>query len=130
MRTTDPKFWEELTGNKQQDLPPQDVVLPEDVIPQDDVLDVESVHASEVQLQTVVSSMVTGTRPEGVSSREDGGLSLTGEAESMDADVDVAVEPAGSTEESTGRGKRRKIANRLYSSGTFWRHDGDESDAS
>ena len=56
-------------------------------------------------------------------SRESGALMSTAEAENID------LEPIASAEdnESAGRGKRRRMPNKLYSSRTFWRHNDDES---
>jgi len=72
--------------------------------------------------------------PAGMGVRDSGVLVSTAEAERVDSEVEpptnVEGEKTSEEAQSSGRGKRRKLPNKLYSASSFWRHNNNEdSDA-
>jgi len=141
MKTTDPKFWEDLTKAQRQNLPDTAETLPEDDAP-DTNLEDEVGDDSELPMPLLISAMTSGNLPEGVAIDEDGGLVSVAEAES----VDIEQEPDGVVGESSAeanyhdqpkdipkeegperRGKRIRTTSKRYDTSLFWRHnDGDD----
>lgn len=126
LRDNDPKFWEELTTKKTQ-VPPESVPQPED---EDmDLEDVEPLDDCNVTLQAVIEEIVKGKVRKGYVKVGGQGFVADTVAEGFDDEptmVDKPVGDEGGTE--LGRGKRRKWANQLYDTKSFWRHNLDDSD--
>jgi hypothetical protein len=131
MKQTDPGFWEELTKGQSQNLPNANEILLEDNEPDTHLEDVVA-DDSELPIPILIAAMTNDELPENVGVGESGGLVSLAEEE----DINVNVEPEASAEANNidnqpnlekGRGKRRKTANKYYSSVAFWRHN-DEDD--
>ena len=122
----DPKFWEELTQVNPRQMRPT-VICVEDFIPgpeQDDA----QLDDTDISLQDVLAVTHREELPVKrwgrTSIKAQGGLTPGADAENLDEAPVVENE-----EVEGGRGKRRKTANKLYSSAAFTRHwDHDESD--
>ena len=155
LRTEDPEFWKELDEGRVQ-IPRPDEQVFEDAPPaeEDDAGD-----DSSVPLEAVIASVITGQTMDGVVECNGGGLTLGGSAEEDEEEpsiqvvrkaagnkelptsvisedvTDKCVEPCGTEVgshdgNSGGQGKRKKLANRMYSSSSFWHHnDNEASDA-
>jgi hypothetical protein len=130
MRTTDPEFWAELTGNDsgRQDLPAADVILPEDVKP-NTCLEDDEADDSDLSMNTLINSMTTMDIPAMVGTRKNGTLTSLADAENNFDELVVLMEPTvdDSNQEGRHRRKRERRANRHYLG--FWRHY-DEDNAS
>jgi hypothetical protein len=152
LRTTNAKFWEELTAieSNENRLPKSDEIVSEDIEP-DASLEDNDADDSDLSIKTLISVMVKNDLPAGVGTRKSGALTSIVEAENSD-NVDVPLEPIehvgkrvqgekgvvesqawGKQKEdgivdgpspSRGRGRRKKVANKLYEQ--FWRHDDDD----
>jgi len=122
MKTTNPALYEELTTPGAHKLPASSVPQPEDKEPDTQCEDLDA-DESNLPVSSVINSITTRVIPTGMGARESGALMSTAEAENID------LEPIASVEdnESAGRGKRRRMPNKLYSSCMFWRHNDDES---
>ena len=125
-RENDPKFWEELTQvNPRQMRPTASCV--EDIIPEPEQ-DAAQLDDMDISLQDVLAvthhEELPVKRQGQTSIKEQGGLTAGTDAENLDETPVVENE-----EVEGGRGKRRKTANKLYSSAAFTHHwDNDESD--
>lgn len=139
MRTTNAEFWKELTGleSNEKPLPKSDEILSEDIEP-DASLEDNDADDSDLSIQTLINVMIKNDLPDGVGTRKGGALTSIVEAENTGLDI---VEPVqvecvekridGEDDivqvEDRGRGRRKKMANKLYAK--FWRHnDDDDSD--
>ena len=112
MKDTDPEFWKELTGAKKLDLPTLDIAMPEDLTHNDD----QPTDDSELPL-SAVKEITNGTCPDGISHRPAGGLMSVADAERLDLEPgpDVVVENTPQNKDpELGRGKRRRVVNKLY----------------
>jgi hypothetical protein len=135
LRTTDAKFWGELTGvdSNEDRLPKSDEILSEDIEP-DASLEDNEVDDSDLSIQTLIHVMVKNDLPAGVGMRKNGALTSIVEAENSDT-VDIPLETAESVDkridgddnivEGRGRGRRKKVANKLYE--RFWRHNDEDN---
>ena len=99
--------------------------MPEDVIQLTEEEDGD-MDDSEVTVKTVIKSIVGGELSNDVASRPSGALMLITAAESMATSPVVSgAEPPAQHEASTeerGRGKHKKIKNRMYNE-EFWQHN-------
>lgn len=149
LRTEDSEFWKELDEDRVR-VPGPDEPVSKDAPPveEDDAGD-----DSSVPLEAVIASAITGQTMDGIIEHNRGGLTLGGSAEEEDEEeptdgknvagnkelptsvtsenaTDKHVEPGSHDGNASGRGKRKKLANRMYSSSNFWRHnDNGASDA-
>lgn len=122
LKKTDPTFWDELTSNLQENVPPEDIPQPED----DNDLDDGGVDDSDIPTCVVIQAMVQGSdKLNGkYSMHPEGGITRNALAERFD-DEEVKINEEN---QQLGRGKRRKRVNQQYSQ--FWRYDdNDSSDA-
>jgi hypothetical protein len=117
-----------------QRVPEETEAVPEDAIQSTEEEDSDR-DDSEVTIKTLIKSMVGGELSDGVASWLCGSLMSITTAESMATPpvqavlVSVAEPPAQceASSEERGRGKRKKIKNRMYNN--FWQHnDSSESD--
>jgi hypothetical protein len=144
LRTTNVEFWEELTRleSNENRLPKSDEILYEDIEP-DASLEDNDADDSDLSIKTLINVMVKNDLPAGVGTRKSGALTSIVEAENSDV-VDIPLEPIECVEKknrgeksidesrvqgwiegpSSGRGKRKKVANKLYEQ--FWRHNDDD----
>ena len=134
-----------LDGNQ---LPKSDETLAEDIEP-DASLEDNDADDSDLSIQTLINVMVKNDLPAGVATRKSGALTSIVEAENLDNDVDIPLEPVKCSENASdrekkavvesgkqkgdgiqlggvegpghGRGMRKKVANKLYEQ--FWRHN-------
>jgi hypothetical protein len=135
LRTTNADFWGELTRLESPDnqLPKSNEILSEDIEP-DASLEDNDADGSELSIQTLINAMVKNNLPAGVGTRKSGVLTSIVDAETCDI-VDIPLEPVECVEkridgedsivDGRGRGRRKKVANRLYEQ--FWRHNDDDS---
>jgi hypothetical protein len=95
----------------------------EDDLLDPDTEDLDGVDGSEVPVKAAIAMVVNGTCPEGVSTTADGGLTMDGEAENRAAEADVDDVVLNVDAVVREPGKRKIIANSLYSNeAVFWRH--------
>ncbi|KAF8173665.1 hypothetical protein BJ912DRAFT_859179 [Pholiota molesta] len=150
LKTTDPEFWNELTSNKEEDLPAPEEIIPEDTTIDDG--DAENLgDDSSIPLPVVIrSTMQEDNVGGGVIESMHGGLVSSRLAEKDEepidaidgpaaADTDVRTVVAGEaanvampsgSSTGNGTGKRRRFANTRYTLKDFIRHDdNDASDA-
>ena len=124
LKKTDPTFWDELTSNIQENVPPEDIPQPED----DNNLDDGGVDDSDIPTCVVIQAMVQGSdklKGSKYDMHPEGGITRNGLAERFD---DEEVKNDEDQNQQLGRGKRRKRGNQQYSQ--FWRYDdNDSSDA-
>jgi hypothetical protein len=133
LRTTNAEFWGELTRleSNEKHLPKSNEILSEDIEP-DTSLEDNDADNSDLSIQTLINVMVKNELPAGVGTRNTGALISIVEAENSDT-VDIPLEPVGCVEkiidgESSiveGRGRRKKVANKLYEQ--FWRHNNEDN---
>ena len=128
IRTTDPKFWEELTrgqsDGEDSELPDINETLPEDVEPDTELVD-QDADDSDLSIQTLITTLTGENTPDTV------GGTLRSLTDAENVDLDPQVDAAESNFENLkremleegGQGKRRKMANRLYTGEVFWRHN-------
>jgi hypothetical protein len=129
MRDTDPEFWEELTTKKKPNVPGTDVKMPEDNITKPGDIE-HGINDSDLSLEMIVKSIVSGAHPEGFAHHPTGGLMSIADAERLDEPSLKAPVNLEHVDPDLGHGKHTRTANRLYKSSTFWRHhDNDDSDA-
>jgi hypothetical protein len=129
-RENDPKFWEELTRVNPRQTRPTAAICIEDSIPEPEQDD-EQLDDTDISLQDVLAAThheeLPAKRRGRTSINEQGGLTAGANAENLD-ELPV-VDNEGVEPVEGGRGKRRKTANKLYSSAAFTRHwDNDQSD--
>ena len=74
---------------------------------------------SDIPLNVLVSSLVSGANPDSTFVDADTGFRSQADAENFNEDLELPGENSG---ESVGRGKRKKKQNTLYASKNFWRH--------
>ena len=134
LRTTNAEFWGELTGleSNENGLPKSDEILSEDIEP-DASLEDNDADDSDLSIRTLIDVMVKNDLPAGVGTQKSGALTSIMEAEYSDV-VDIPPEPKECVEKrgedsdleglSHGRGRRKRLANKLYEQ--FWRHDNDD----
>jgi hypothetical protein len=141
MKQTDPEFWKELTKGQSQNLPNATEILLEDSQTNDTHIEDVVADDSELPMPILIAAMTGGELPENVGVRENGGLVSFAEAEDIDIEPEseIASVDADSADSrpnlddsepglnEKGRGKRRKTANKYYSSVAFWQHN-DEDD--
>jgi hypothetical protein len=138
MRTTDPKFWEELTrGESNEKLPDISENLQED-LEFDTGLEDKDADDSDVSMQTLITVLTKEDIPETVGFRESGSLTSLMDAENADLDDEMLpqTEPNVSNpqkgkammanSQEGGRGKRQKFASKRYNGEAFWRHNDDD----
>ncbi len=139
MRTTDPKFWEELTrGQSNEQLPDITETLQEDLEFNTEHED-EDTDDSDVSMQTLITVLTRKDIPETVGFQKSGTTTPLTDAENADLDEEMLPQVAkpNATENpqtktgimpgERGRGKRQKFANKRYNGEAFWRHnDGDD----
>lgn len=135
MKQTDPEFWEELTKGQSQNLPNTTETLLEDDQPDTHLEDMVA-DDSELPMPILIAAMTGSELPENVGVGEHGGLVSLAEAEDIDlepesenasTEADIDNQPSLDEPKEKGRGKRRKTANKNYSSVAFWQHN-DEDD--
>jgi hypothetical protein len=137
LRTTNTEFWRELTGleSNESQLPKSNKIISEDIEP-DASFEDNDADDSDLSIQTLINVMVKNDLPAGVGMRKSGALTSIVEAENPDIQVvDINLEPVERVEkridgednivEDRGRGRRKKVANKLY--GQFWRHNDNEN---
>ena len=126
LKKTDPTFWDELTSNLEENVPPEDIPQPEDDTSND--LDDGGVDDSDIPTCVVIQAVVEGSdklKGRRYSMHPEGGITRDGLAERFD-DGEVKIDE--DQNQQLGRGKRQKRVNQQYSQ--FWRHnDNDSSDA-
>lgn len=137
MRKTNPTLYEELTLPNRQKLPEISEPQPEDK-DEDARQEEEEVDECNLSIPSVRSAITQQVVPAGMGARASGVLVSTVEAENLDFQVEPPIvegkdgdgvrEQSG--ESSTGRGKRKKMPNKLYSASSFWRHDDNEDSGS
>jgi hypothetical protein len=136
MKQTDPKFWDELTKGQSQTLPNTTENLLEDIQPDDTHLEDVVADDSELPMSKLIAAMTNDELPKNVRVGENGGLVSLVEVEDINLEPDLEpeseiasaeaeIEPNFNTNEE-GRGKRRKTANKYYSSFAFWRHNDED----
>jgi hypothetical protein len=131
MKHTDPEFWEELTnGQSQLPNPSTTENCPEDNQPDDTHFEDVVADDSELPMSILIAAMTGSELPENVGVGESGGLVSLAEAEDIDIEQENASAEADQPNlderhepKEEGRGKRRKTANKYYSSVAFWRHN-------
>ena len=124
LKKTNPKFWDELTANLEENLPPEDVPQPED---EESDQDDGGVDDSDIPTRVVVQAMIQGSdKVKGrYSMHPEGGITRNAMAERFD-DEEVKIDE--DQNQQLGRGKRQKRVNQQYTQ--FWRYnDEDPSDA-
>jgi hypothetical protein len=136
LKETDPKFWDQLT---QKAAPDVDIPANKHIAEDEDATDPLFEDDSDLPCDAVVAN-VLGSQPAGVRLTTSGDMTSTAAAEllkpyrtdmvSDDVEVEGKDVAASVVELGTlGRGKRKRTANRLYDSKSFWRHnDRDTSD--
>ncbi len=133
LKTTDPAFWAELTVNQpDENLPGMEETLPEDVEPDTGLEDADA-DDSDLSMPTLISAL-TRDIPETVGSRKTGTLMSLSDAENVDLDPELVPPAEANVEapkeekapEGSGRGKRKKFANKLYKGDAFWRHNDND----
>ena len=86
----------------------------------------------DIPISKVVAAIVDQNIPEGTDLCPNGGLMSTAAAESVEeeghegegkAAADMRAVAEG---ENKGRGKRKRVPNKLYAAHTFWHHNDDE----
>jgi hypothetical protein len=137
LKTTDPEFWGELTGTITSVPANNDGEIAEDQNHADFLFEDDS----DLSCDALVANMF-GSNSTGVAVTDNGDLVSTAMADSLDesegdmgAGASPSIEAEGngprvrdSESSDVGRGKRKRIQNRMYKS--FWRHnDEDPSDA-
>ena len=122
LRKTDPTFWDELTSNVKENLPPENVPQPEDEDSDDGGID-----DSEIPTCVVIQAMVQGL--DNVNCRysmhPEGGIATNAMAERFDDEEVKPVKIDEDKNQQLGRGKRRKQANQQYTQ--FWRYNYEDS---
>jgi hypothetical protein len=123
LRTTNTEFWRELTGleSNESQLPKSNKIISEDIEP-DASFEDNNADDSDLSIQTLINVMVKNDLPAGVGMRKSGALTSIVEAENPDI-VDINLEPVERVEkringednivEDRGRGRRKKVANKL-----------------
>jgi hypothetical protein len=125
-------FWIELNQvNAHHIRPVMGALVIEDSIPEpeEEELDDSVVSLKDIVATTHRRPLDTCRRRQHICTRENGGLMVTAEAEDLDL-LPISTESVGEEgdkEESekkveVGRGKRKKVANRLYCFSDFTRH--------
>jgi hypothetical protein len=124
LKKTDPTFWDELTSNLEENIPPEDVPQPED---EDNDHDDGGVDDSDIPTHVVIQAMVQGSdKIKGkYSMHPEGGITMDAMAERFD-DEEVKIDE--DQNQQLGRGKHRKRANQQYTQ--FWRYNADDSSGS
>jgi hypothetical protein len=135
LRTSNDPFWDELTRvNACHQYPITAAVVAEDIVPdlddEEEELDDTSVSLHDVIAATHCERAPRKSRPRS----ENGRLRAMADAENLD-EIPVAINSEDKNrapmpdEEVGGRGKRKKMRNKLYSLVDFTRHwDNDDSD--
>ena len=135
LKETDPEFWEQLTRRAAPDV---DIPANKCITEDEDATDPLFEDDSDLPCDVIVTN-VLGSQPAGVKLTTSGDMTSTATAEllktydmKMISDgVEVMGKDGASVVElgTLGRGKRKRTANRLYDSKSFWRHnDADTSD--
>jgi len=125
LKTTDPDFWAELTQKATVKL----IVHPNEVVAEDeDTVDPLFEDDSDLLCEAIIAN-VTGSSPAGVASTSNGDMMSTAAAESLDDDeMEIPDDSSAETGElDLGRGKRKRTANKLYNTKSFWRHNDDDT---
>jgi hypothetical protein len=122
MKQKDPAFWQKLEMEDSPDLPSENLKadLPEDSLPTTEEED-EDFDDSDVPIQTLVAMVVGDEMPAGVATCSSGSL-MSIRAADGGTPVDSEAVAETKAEEEKGRGKHKKIVNRLYQR-DFSRHD-------
>jgi hypothetical protein len=122
MKQKDPAFWQKLEMKDSPDLPSENLKadLPEDSLPTTEEED-EDFDDSDVPIQTLVAMVVGDEMPAGVATCSSGSL-MSIRAADGGTPVDSEAVAETKVEEEKGRGKRKKIVNKLYQR-DFSRHD-------
>ena len=105
-------------------MPDINETLPEDVEPDTKLVD-QDADDSDLSIQTLIMTLTGENIPDTV------GGTLRSLTDAENVDLDPQVDAAESNFENLkrempeegGRGKRRKMANRLYTGEAFWRHN-------
>ena len=133
MKKTNPTLYEELTLPNRQKVPDASEPQPEDK--GGDAGD-EDADECNLTIPSVALAMTQQIVPAGMGVCDSGVLISTAEAERVDSEVEPPTNvegektSEGDEAQSSGRGKRRKFPNKLYSASSFWRHnDNEDSDA-
>jgi len=125
LKTTDPDFWAELTQKATVKL----IVHPNEVVAEDeDTVDPLFKDNSDLPCEAIITN-ITDSSPAGVASTSNGDMMLTAAAESLD---DNEMEIPDDSSMGTGKldlgcGKRKRTANKLYNTNSFWRHNNDDT---
>jgi hypothetical protein len=130
LKTADPEFWDQLTCKAAPDLN----VTGNEMITEDDET-TEPIFEDDSNLPCeVIIAEVLGSKTRGVASTTTGEMVSTAAAESLDEnDMEAEKEPEGDemvgadNPTELGRGKRKRITNRLYNPKSFWRHNDNEA---
>jgi len=122
MKTSDPKFWAELTQSNVPDLPGIGEILDEDIEPNTAPED-EDTDDSVLPVNALIETMMTMDIPSGVGTQRNGTLTSIADTENADLNPadqieDTTTENAGPVEQ--GRGKRTRQPSTRYAG--FWRH--------
>ena len=126
LKTMDPAFWDELTKKAVSDSVSPALAGAE--LESDDFADPLFEDDSDLPCDVIIAN-VFGSELGDVEATVDGDLVSTVMAESLDNEpVSVDVDSVNNMDhdQELGRGKRKRMENKLYKS--FWRHDEDDSD--
>ena len=112
-----------------KNLPGTEETLPEDVEPVEDA----DADDSDLSMPMLITAL-TRDIPETVGSRKTGTLMSLSDAENIDLDQELVPPAEANVEEpkeeklpkGSGRGKRKKFANKLYKGDAFWRHNDND----
>jgi hypothetical protein len=123
LKKTDPKFWDELTSNIEENVPPESITQPEDEISDHDDGGVDD---SDIPTRVVIQAMVQGSDKfkDRYNMHPEGGITTNAMAERFD-DEEIKID--NDQNQQLGRGKRRKQANQQYTE--FWRYNDNDSSA-